>query len=102
MYMIYNLLSGGEQGLAVLHPSQHLLHLVEIMVAVVRVSIMVEILIRVALCGHNKMMVIIIQMKKKTMIIHDTALLTLSMARCVLAILCLHNTSRLSHPCTEC
>ena len=47
--MIYNLLSGGEQGLTVLHPSQHLLHLVEIVVAVVRLSIMVEILIRVAM-----------------------------------------------------
>ena len=47
--MIYNLLGRGEQGLTVLHPSQHLLHLVEIMVAVVRVSIMVEILIRVAM-----------------------------------------------------
>ena len=47
--MVYNLLGGGEQGLTVLHPSQHLLHLVEIVVAVVRVSIMVEILIRVAM-----------------------------------------------------
>ena len=47
--MIYNLLSGGEQGLTVLHPSQHLLNLVEIVVVVVRVSIVVEILIRVAM-----------------------------------------------------
>ena len=47
--------------------------------------------------NFENMMIILINV----IIIHDRALLTLSMARCVLAILCLHNTSRLSHPCNR-